>query len=128
MAMAMAKADVSEEGEGWSDVRISESFDTRVRTVERVRQRLVEQGLEAAINRAKQHTVRRRVLDGEQEAHLVALSCSEPPEGRTHWTMPLLADKMVELKYVESVSDETMRKVLKKRNQTLAKKRRVHTT
>lgn len=127
-AQILLKADISEQGEGWNDSRISESFDTSVRTVERTRQRLVEQGLDAAINRAKQLKVRRRVLDGEQEAHLVALSCSEPPDGRAGWTMQLLADKMVELKYVESVSDETIRKVLKKRNQTLAKKGMVHTT
>jgi len=122
-AQILLKADISEEGEGWGDARISESFDTSVRTVERVRQRLVEQGIDAAINRAKQHKVRRRVLDGEQEAHLVALSCSEPPDGRAHWTMQLLADKMVELKYVESVSDETVRKVLKKTKSNPGKKK-----
>ena len=126
-AQILLKADISEQGDGWDDTRISESFDTSVRTVERTRQRLVEQGLDAAINRAKQLKVRRRVLDGEQEAHLVALSCSEPPDGRAGWTMQLLADKMIELKYVESVSDETIRKTLKKRNQTLAKKGVVHT-
>lgn len=126
-AQILLKADISEQGDGWDDTRISESFDTSVRTVERTRQRLVEQGLDAAINRAKQLKVRRRVLDGEQEAHLVALSCSEPPDGRAVWTMQLLADKMIELKYVERVSDETIRKVLKKRNKTLAEKRMVHT-
>jgi len=127
-AQILLKADVSEQGDGWNDAKISEAYDTSVNTIERTRQRLVEQGLDAAINRAKQLKVRRRVLDGEHEAHLVALSCSEPPDGRAHWTMQLLADKMVELNYVESVSGETVRKVLKKRNQTLAKTGMVYTT
>ena len=113
-AQILLKADVSEQGECWKDERICEAFDTSVRTVERTRQRLVEHGLDAAINRAKHNKVRRRVLDGELEAHLIALSCSEAPEGRSKWTMKLLADKMVELDYVETVSSETIRKRLKK--------------
>ena len=78
-----------------------------------MRQRLVEEGLEAALNRAKQTKIRNKTLDGEQEAHLIALSCSEPPSVRARWTLRLLADKMVEFKYVDSVSHETVRKVLK---------------
>jgi len=113
-AQILLKADVSEQGECWKDEQICKAFDTSVSTVERTRQRLVEHGLDAAINRAKQNKVRRRVLDGEQEAHLIALSCSEAPEGRSKWTMKLLADKMVELDYVETVSSETIRKRLKK--------------
>ena len=79
--------------------------------VERTRQRLAEQDLEAALNRAKQ-AMRRRCLDGEQEAH--ALSCSEPPDGHARWTLQLLADKMIELEYVDTVSRGTVRRTLKK--------------
>ena len=92
------------------------AFDVSIRTVERVRQRLVEEGLEAALNRAKQKRFRSRRLDGEQEAYLIALTCGEPPEGHTRWTLRLLADRMVELEYIEDVSHETIRKVLKKAN------------
>ena len=126
-AQILLKADVSQPGDGWEDSRIQEAFETSLRTVERTRQRWVEQGLEAAINRAQQNKTRKRALDGEQEAYLIALSCSEPPAGRARWTMQLLADRLVELKYVESVSDETVRKTLKKRHQTLAKKGMVYT-
>ncbi len=113
-AQILLKADVSGQGDGWNDAQISEAFDISIRTVERTRQRLVEQGLDAALNRAQQTKTRRRRLDGEQEAYLIALSCSEPPDGRARWTFQRLADKMVELKYVETVSDETIRQVLKK--------------
>ncbi len=113
-AQILLKADVSEQGDGWNDAQISEAFDISIRTVERTRQRLVEQGLDGALNRAQQTKTRGRRLDGEQEAYLIALSCSEPPDGRARWTFQLLADKMAELKYVETVSDETIRQVLKK--------------
>ena len=113
-AQILLNADISDEGEGWSDVKISEAFDVSIRTVERTRQRLVEQGMDAALNRAKQTKTRRRRLDGEQEAHLIALSCGDAPDGRAKWTFKLLADKMVELEYVETVSGETIRKTLKK--------------
>lgn len=112
-AQILLKADHRCQGEGWSDAKISEAFDVGIRTVERTRQRLVEQGLDAALNRTKQ-IKRRRSLDGEQEAYLIALSCSEPPNGRARWTLQLLADKMVELGYADAVSDETVRRTLKK--------------
>ena len=112
-AQILLKADLSGQGEGWSDAKINEAFDVGIRTVERTRQRLVEQGLNAALNRIKQ-IKRRRSLDGEQEAYLIALSCSEPPNGRARWTLQLLADKMVELEYADAVSDETVRRILKK--------------
>ena len=127
-AQILLKADISEDGDGWKDIEISKAFDTSSRTVERVRQRLVEHGLDAAINRAKPSRTRRKKLDGEQEAYLIAISCSKPPSGRICWTFQLLADKMVELNYVDTISDETVRKVLKKRNQTVAKERMVYTT
>jgi transposase len=86
-----------------------------VATVERVRQRFVEEGLEAALGHKKpDRPSRPRKLDGRAEARLIALACSAPPEGRTEWTMQLLADQLVQLEVVDSVSDETVRRVLKK--------------
>lgn len=113
-AQILLKADVSEEGPGWTDNKISEAFEVNPKTIERVRQRLVEEGFEAAINRAKAKQFKSKKLDGEQEAHLVALICSSPPEGNARWALRLLADRMVELEYVESISHETIRQVLKK--------------
>jgi len=84
---------------------------------------LVEEGLDAALNRAKQTKIRNQALDGEQEAHLIALSCNEPPLVRARWTLRWLAEKMIELEYVESVSHETVRQVLKKTRLSLGKKR-----
>jgi len=110
----LLKADIGEEGPGWKDIKISEAFDVTVQTVERIRKRLVGQGLEAAINRAKPVRVKSRKLDGEQEAHLIAMACSEPPEGQARWSLRLLADKMVELEYVDTISHETVRQTLKK--------------
>ncbi len=102
-AQILLKADISEKGSQWTDKKISEAFDVGLRTVERVRQRLVEGGLESAINRAKQDRTKSRKLDGEQEAYLIALSCSEPPDGRARWTLRLLAGRLVELDYVEGI-------------------------
>ena len=86
-----------------------------MRTVERVRQRFVERGLEAALGRKPQdRPSRERKLDGRAEARLIALACSRPPDGRAAWTLQLLADKLVELRVVDSVCDETVRRVLKK--------------
>jgi transposase len=113
-AQILLKADTSELGENWSDAKISEAFDVSTRTVERVRERLVEQGLESALNKAKQSRIKKRVIDGESEAHLIALTCGEPPEGYSRWTLRLLGQHMVELGYVESVSHETIRQTLKK--------------
>ena len=113
-AQILLKADLSEQGSNWSDQRISEAFDVNKRTAERVRQRLVEQGLEAALNRAKQKQLKWRKLDGEKEAHLIALTCGEPPEGQARWSLRLLADRMVALEYVEELSYETVRRTLKK--------------
>jgi transposase len=100
--------------ENWKDERIAEAYNVSVSTIERVRQRFVEEGLEAALSRKPTSRVYRRKIEGEEEAHLIALACSDPPEGRAEWTMQLLADKMVELNYVESISDETIRRVLNK--------------
>lgn len=125
-AQILLKADIGPEGPGWCDDQISEAFDVSTRTVERVRQRLVETGLEAALSRAKQKRYRTPRLDGEGEAHLVTLACSQPPEGQARWTLRLLADKLVELEQVEAISYETVRQVLKKHHQTVAKAGMVH--
>lgn len=119
-AEVLLKADQSNQGPGWSDKRISEAFDVGTRTVERIRQRLVEKGLQAAIERAKQLNRKAKKLDGDQEAYLVTLACQEPPAGRVRWTLRLLADQMVALNYVDELSYETVRRVLKKHHQTLA--------
>ena len=114
-ARILLQADEGPEGPGWSDQRIAEALSVHPRTIANVRQRLVEQGLEAALNRKKRELPPcLRKLDGKAEAHLIALRCGEPPEGRRRWTLQLLADKLVELKVVESVSYETVRRALKK--------------
>ena len=114
-ARILLKADQADGGPAWPDDRIAEALDCGVRTVERVRQRFVEQGLEAALIRKKQaRPSRERALDGRAEARLIALACSAPPDGRAAWTLQLLADKLVELRVVDSVCDETVRRALKK--------------
>jgi transposase len=114
-ARILLKADQSDGGPGWTDDRIAEAFEVSVVTVERVRQRFVEQGFEAALVRKKQaKPSRERKLDGAAEARLIAVACSSPPDGRTRWTLQRLADQLVELEIVDTVSDETVRRVLKK--------------
>jgi transposase len=115
-AEILLKADIGALGDKWSDSQIDEAFGISTRTVERVRKRLVQEGLESALNRAKPARVRSRVIDGENEAHLVALTCGDAPDGRSRWTLRLLGQQMVELGYVESVSHETIRQTLKKMN------------
>ncbi len=113
-AEILLKADISELGEKWLDKQIGEAFGITTRTVERIRQRLVQEGLESALNRASSTRVRERKIDGENEAHLVALMCGNAPEGRSRWTLRLLGQSMVELGYVENISHETIRQTLKK--------------
>ena len=104
-AQALLKA-----GAGWSDEKIGEAFDMSIPTVQRLRQRFVEEGLDMALGaRSRKPRPYARKLEGEPEARLIALATSHAPEGRTRWTLRLLADKMVELTYVESVSHETVR-------------------
>ena len=119
-AHVLLKADVSNSGPGWVDDRIAEAFDITTCTVENVRRRYVLEGLDAAIQRKKQcRPSRQRVLDGEKEARLVALCCSKVPAGRGRWTLRMLADELVELEIVESISRETVRQTLKKTNCSL---------
>lgn len=115
-ARILLKADQGAGQVGWTDEAISQALEVSRATVERVRRRLVEEGVEAALHRRAQAHHRPRALDGSQEAHLIALACGEPPPGRARWTLRLLTDRMVELKYVEKVSHETLRQVLKKTN------------
>ena len=98
---------------GTPDTVIAAALHTGTATVERTRKRFVEEGLDAALQERPRPGARRK-LEGKQEAFLLALACSTPPDGRKHWTMQLLADKLVELKHVESISDETVRRTLKK--------------
>ena len=114
-ARILLKADISEGGPGWPDDKIAEALDVTVQTIERVRKQLVEEGLEAVLRRRKYvQKVSRKKIDGDAEAHLIALACSEAPEGYTRWSLRLLADRMVELGYVESISHEAVRRALKK--------------
>jgi transposase len=113
-ARILLKADQGPQGPAWADAEIAAALDASVPTVERVRKRFVEHGLEAAIHRHPPRREYRRKLDVEQEAHLVALACTPPPVGRRRWTLRMLAGKLVELRYVDGVSYETVRQVLRK--------------
>jgi transposase len=99
-----------------------------MRKIDRVKKRFVEEGLEAALTRRKGDRAYEKKADGEFEAHLIALSCGDPPEGFARWSLRLLADKAVELRYIDSISYETVRRVLKKRNKTLEKAGVGHTS
>lgn len=103
------------DGPNWTDQRIAEAFSCRTQTVENIRESLVTNGFEVALNGKKRETPpRKKVLDGEQEAKLIATRLGSPPDGYTNWTLRLLAEKVVELEIVESISYETVRKTLKK--------------
>ncbi|MFT5129418.1 MAG: hypothetical protein ACI8W8_003040 [Rhodothermales bacterium] len=121
-------ADQGDFGPARADEQVGELLDVSTRSVERVRRQLVEEGLTAALERKSDPSLRIRMIDGDLEAHLTALSCSEPPEGFKRWTLRLLADKAVELKFVESISHEAVRQALKKGNKALAETSVVHTT
>ncbi|MFH1109864.1 MAG: helix-turn-helix domain-containing protein [Planctomycetota bacterium] len=109
-ARILLQADESEGGPGWADRQIGEGLRVGIRTIEGLRQRFVEQGLEAALERKKRaEPPVPRKLDGEQEARLVAVCCSQAPEGRRRWTLHLLADRLVELRIIDSISHETVR-------------------
>ena len=113
-AQILLQADESDQGLCWDDNQIAQANGVHRNTVERIRQRLVEQGLKAALNRTPRTRNKARKLDGEGEAHLMALMCSAPPEGRHRWTLHLLAEQLVELEQVESISHECVRQALKK--------------
>lgn len=111
----LLKADISPEGPGWTDQQIADSLEVGVRSVERTRQLLVEQGLENTLERRKRpRPPSELLLDGAKDAQLIALACGGPPEGYARWTLRLLADRFVKLGYVDSISHETVRQALKK--------------
>lgn len=112
-AYILLKADVTC---GWTSQESSTAYDVSTKKVERVKKRFVEEGFEAALLRKPVTNVHRRKITGGEEAHLIALCCSKAPEGHHTWTLRMLADKMVELHIVESVSHETIRRTLKKTN------------
>ncbi len=114
-ARILLKADVSSDSGGWDDERIAEALETSVSTVFRTRRQVVEEGLEAALGRKKQKTPSTpAIFDGTAEAKLIALACSEPPEGHARWSLRLLETRVVELGIVEAASDSTIHRVLKK--------------
>ena len=114
-AQILRKADQAEGGPGWSDERIAEAFEVSTATVERVRHRFVEEGVQVALRSYRTGArVDERKIDGEREAPLIALACAAPPEGRARWTLRLLAQHMVDLAYVATVSHETVRQTRKK--------------
>lgn len=110
-ANILVKADLRS---NWTDVKISNAFETSIGTAQRTRQRFVEEGLEEALSRKKPIRSRSRKFDGEKEAYLVAQACSPAPEGYSRWTLSLLKDRLISLNIVESVSRETIRQTLKK--------------
>jgi len=115
-ARILLKADQGSEGPGWVDEQVADAVEVSQPTVSRVRKQYVQEGLQAAINRRPPNREYHRKLDGHQEARLVALACSKPPEGQARWSLRLLADKMVELDVVDDLSYQTVRRTLKKTN------------
>lgn len=107
-------ADENQAGGGWKDADIAKALGVHERTVERTREKCVEMGIEAALNHTKPAKKRGKVLDGAAEAHLIQLACMEAPDGHERWSMQMLADKLIELEVVETVSRETVRTTLKK--------------
>jgi Fe2+ or Zn2+ uptake regulation protein len=118
-ARILLKSDCSRQGANWSYGRICEAFDVAPLTVANVRKRFAEEGLAKALNRKKPEREYEHCLDGEAEAHLIAMVCGKPPEGKDRWTLRLLRKQMVELSYAETVSHETIRTTLKKMNLSL---------
>lgn len=118
-ARILLKADRGPDGPAWVDTAIAEAVEVSQPTVARVRRQFVEDGMTAALNRRAPCRDYRRKLDGTQEARLIALACSVPPEGQGRWSLRLLADRMVELAQAEHLSYQTVRRVLKKTNSNL---------
>jgi transposase len=119
-ARILLKADVSKNGEGWSDSKIIKALNTSVSMVYRVRQQLVEEGLEAVLSRKPRATPAiPQIFDGAKQARLITLACSQAPTGQARWTLNLLANKVVELKIVDATSRSTVGRVLKKTRSSL---------
>jgi hypothetical protein len=118
-ARILLKADANPDGPNWDDGAIADGLEVGRATVERVRKAFVEEGFEASLDRRKPQRQYLRTLDGDGEAHLIALACSQAPEGRSRWTLRLLADRMVALEYVDAVSKDTVARTLKKTSLSL---------
>jgi transposase len=118
-ARILLLADASQMEGGWKDADIAKALGVSARTVERTREKCVELGLEAALNHSRPKNTRPKALDGAAEAHLVQLACSDAPDGHERWSLQMLADKLIELEVVETVSRETIRTTLKKMNLSL---------
>jgi transposase len=118
-ARILLKSDSSENGANWSYEKIVDAFDVSEMLIRDVRKRFAQEGLEVALHRKKPDREYEHSLDGEAEAHLIALACSQPPEGQKRWTLRLLKKAMVKRMYVETVSHETIRTTLKKRKLNL---------
>lgn len=118
-ARILLMADEGQENGGWKDAEIAKALNASVRTIERTRQKCVEMGIEAALNHTRPKKTKSKILDGAAEARLAQLACSEAPDGRERWSLQLLADKLIELEVVETVSRETVRTTLKKMNLSL---------
>ena len=118
-ARMLLKLDQGPEGPAWPDTQVAAAFDCTARSAERLRRRLVEGGLEAALQHGNRGSYRARAFDGVAEAHLIALACGEAPEGHNRWTVRLLADQVVALGWVESCSKSSVHRVLKKTNLSL---------
>jgi len=113
-ARTLLKADEGEDGPAWTNAAITQALEIGELTVTRIRKRFVEGGLDAALHRKEQAKRKARKLDGQQEAHLIALACGAAPEGHDRWSLRLLAGKMVELGHVDEVSHETVRQALQR--------------
>jgi hypothetical protein len=118
-ARILLLADENQPEGAWKDADIAAALSAHARTIERTREKCVELGIEAALNHTRPKKTRAKVLDGAAEARLVQLACSEAPDGHESWTMQMLADKLIELEVVETVSRETVRTTLKKMNLSL---------
>lgn len=122
-AYILLNADRGEYADRITNEEMAKVLKVGMRTIDRIKKRFVEEGLDAALERKESERKYERKADGDVEAHLIALSCGKPPKGYGRWSLRLLADKMVELNYVENISHETVRTVLKKRFKTVESKR-----
>jgi len=113
-ARILLKADHDEAGPGWSDAMIARALDVNPTTVQHVRRQFVQEGLAATLERKRPDRVYERLVDGEAEAHLIAVACGTPPDGQARWSLRLLADELVRREVVPAISHETVRRTLKK--------------
>lgn len=113
-AEILLRADEAKGQDGWKDADVAEAYGVSLRTVERIRERFVMEGFAAALQPKAEQENRARKFDGDKEAKLIALACGKPPKGRARWTLQLLADSMVRLKYMKSISGQAVHNTLKK--------------